>query len=166
MFLWNNHWLQKLVFLFVFCFVFFPTTMLGRQQAYQEIVWFKNYKITAANTKIQKERIMGPGWWDTTFWQKIIGTDKAQLANKMVEVGTWHRINGMCWRLLDPYDKVMKRKTYGWSSAWTSSGASMPDKHIMCQMNWRVQNTEKNISKGGTHCTAERTWHKRRVDQQ
>lgn len=26
------------------------------------------------------------------------------------EVVTWHRINGRCWRPLDPYDKVMKER--------------------------------------------------------
>lgn len=28
----------------------------------------------------------------------------------MVEMETWHRINGMCCRPLDPYDKVMKER--------------------------------------------------------
>lgn len=67
-------------------------------------------------------------------------TTMARRVSTCKQNGTWR------WRLgiglmtsvgrpLDPYDKVMKEKTYGWSSAWLSLGASMPDKHIMCQMN-------------------------------
>lgn len=92
-------------------------------------------KIQQQTQKSKRKNNGPPGDETLLFGKKITGADKAQLANKMEEVGTWHRINGMYWRPLDPYDKVMKRKTYGWSSAWTSSGASMPDKHIMCQMN-------------------------------
>lgn len=44
------------------------------------------------------------------FGENIKQMNLFELANKVAEMETWHRINGMCCRPLDPYDKVMKER--------------------------------------------------------